>query len=902
MRAPGLDSFVPEPGSDHGRSEREVAEGVRAYVHELRDHLIRLHRSGASGQQVNEAHSDHMDRMVRRLFECAEERSFAGGEEAGTDFCVLAVGGYARREMSIHSDLDILFVYRDALTPHVASVAERLQYWLWDAKLTVGGATRTIRESVALAREDPTVRTSLLAPRFLVGSGVLFHEFCDSVRRKALPPPRRFVEEQIASLRQRHEQYGDTLYLLQPNVKESAGGLRDYHAAFWTMVASLPAARGRADFLHLGLLTEEELEKYDAALDFLWRARNELHSETGRKTDQLSFELQEHMAEFLGHAAGPSELPVERFMREYYRHALAIRNASSLVMEQCHARVRRPERRRVQELAGGFRIANGQLEIPHARQLREQPTRLLEAFAVAQEQDVPLTRKALRLVRENLFLVDEGFQRSRAARDLFLRILEARKRVTSSLIAMNEVGLLARYLPEWEHIVCRWQHVIYHTYTVDVHSIFLVEELRRLLLGEHEKELPELSELMRSVEDRPVLFLGCLLHDIGKGFGGDHSRKGAERSRSCLERIGLEPERIERVVFLVDLHLLMSQIAQSRDLSDPKIIREFAQRVGDRTNLHYLYLLTFADVRASSPGGWTEWRGQLLRELFERSSEMLETGSKDEEQAVERIERRVEKRREAAASELRSLGLPDTKIRAYFDMMPRRYFVSHTPPQIARHAAVVFHFGDEERLLATAWRRMRAGFSEFIVCTRDVHGLYADVAGTLTAHGINILGANVYTARSGIALEIYRVTTPSERVEEEALTWADVEASLVKVLRRELDTEELLRRRGRRLGEVSVKSQLPSQVEISNSVSDFYTVVDVVTDDRLGLLYSLTRVIADQGYEIYISKAGRVLDQVSDTFYLKDPERKKIQDPEALERLREALLATVERRGAAGGD
>src|SRR5262249_22748414 len=238
--------------------------------------------------------------------------------------------------------------------------------------------------------------------------------------------------------------------------------------------------------------------------------------------------------------------------------------------------------------------------------LRERPLRLLTAFAVAQDHDVPLSRTAQRLVRENLQLIDDGFRRDPESTATLLRILDAETRVTRSLMTMNEIGLLARYLPPWEHIVCRWQHVIYHTYTVDVHSIFLVEELRRLWQGKYERALPELTELMRNAEDRPALYLGCLLHDIGKGFGGEHSNKGAERARECVERLGLDPERAERIVFLVRHHLAMSHIGQRRDLSDPRMISEFAKLVGDRTNLRDLYLLTFADMRASSKSGWTE--------------------------------------------------------------------------------------------------------------------------------------------------------------------------------------------------------------------------------------------------------------------------------------------------------
>ncbi len=879
-----------------------VVPAVRQYLGDVRAHLRELQVSGAGGAVVNQTHSDLIDRLVRRLFEFAESAYFASGAEADTDLCVVAVGGYARREMSIHSDVDLLFLYRDSLTPYVASVAERVQQWLWDAALTVGGATRTIADTVSLACEDSTVQTAVLAPRFLVGSGVLFHELTEALRIQVFADPARFIENQLAGMAERHMRFGDSLYLLQPNLKDGAGGLRDYQVSYWAMQATQPSARGREDFLQLGLLKEEELAEYEAALDFLWRVRNQLHLLSGRKNDQMSFELQEQIAESLGFLTddvADDELPVERFMSEYYRHARAVQTFSSLVIEQCQARLRgKPRQRKVTEVEEGFRVAEGQLEIPHPRMLRERPLRLLLAFAIAQRHDVTLTRKARRLVRENLDLIDAGFQSDPEAAQVFLDILGSERRVMRSLTAMNEVGLLAAFLPEWAHIVCRWQHVMYHTYTVDVHSIFLVEELRRLWQGKYEQAVPELTELMRGCDDRAALFLGCLLHDIGKGFGGNHSDKGAERARRCVERLGIAPERVERAVFLVQHHLLMSHLAQSRDLSDPKMILEFARVARDRSLLRDLYLLTFADIRASSKKAWTDWKGQLLRDLFERTSEFLETGSDDPSTALELIDERVEVRRQAAAAELQSLGVSESKVRDYFESMPRRYFISHTPRQIARHALVAIAY-TKEKVMATAVREMAGGSSEFILCTRDVHGLYANVAGALTAHGINILGANVYTARSGVALEVYRLTTPEGGEPERRLLWSKFEQSLLDVLAGRQAVAELLKRRPRPVGPDRLASRKRATVVASNDESDFYTIVDVTANDRLGLLHDLTRAIADHGCEIYISKAATVLDQVTDTFYLKDAHGKKLSDPEAIEGLRAALLAAAE-RGEAG--
>jgi [protein-PII] uridylyltransferase len=343
----------------------------------------------------------------------------------------------------------------------------------------------------------------------------------------------------------------------------------------------------------------------------------------------------------------------------------------------------------------------------------------------------------------------------------------------------------------------------------------------------------------------------------------------------------------------------MSHLAQSRDLSDPKLILEFARVTRDRSQLRDLYLLTFADIRASSKKAWTDWKGQLLRELFERTSEFLESGSDDPNTALELIDERVESRRRAAASELQSLGVAESKVRDFFETMPRRYFVAHTPREIARHALVVLSYTGE-RVMSTAVREMPEGSSEFILCTRDMHGLYANVAGALTAHGINILGANVYTARSGVALEVYRLTTPAGGEEERRLLWGKFERALADVLSGQQRVAELLARRPRAVGPARLASRKPASVVVSNHESDFYTIVDVTADDRMGLLHELTRTIADHGCEIYISKAATVLDQVTDTFYLKDAQGKKLADEGEIERLRADLLAAAETPGEGG--
>ena len=901
--APSIDAYVQDLPEHHSERDRRIGPLVRRYLAAVREYLVELHRSGAPGRVVNEANSDLTDGVVHLLFNLAEQSALADGAEPEDGLAAVAVGGYARREMSLYSDVDLLVLYRDQLSPFVTSIAEHVQHWLWDAGLTVGFTTRTIEDTVELASRDNSVQTGVLTVRFLYGNGKFFERFADSIRARLLPDLALFVEEQEKNMRERHARYGESLFLLQPDLKQGAGALRDYHTAYWVARGTLPEVREAEDFFRSGLLTESEGTSYRAALDFLWRVRNELHYSTGRADDRMSFELQESVAEALGYgvaAADSNQLPVERFMGDYYRHARAIGDYSQLVIEQCRRRVASPRRRAVREVEQGFRVLQGQLEIPHAAHLRERPLRMLAVFEIARRHGVRLSRMAQRLLRENLYLIDDEFRRNPEAMASFLRILESKTQVLGTLATMNEVGLLGAYLPEWENIVFRWQHVLYHTYTVDVHSIFLVEELRRLMSGRYAKALPDLTELMQAVRDRPVLYLGCMLHDIGKGLGGDHSIKGVSLARSCVERLGLEEERRERVVFLVRHHLLMAELAQRRDLSDPRLILEFGKICGDRTNLRHLYLLTFADIRASSRDAWTPWKGSLLRELYERTGELLESDRKNQARVLELIEKQVEKRKEGARRELRGLGVAENRIQSYFEDMPRRYFVSHTPRQMARHAGVAFRYFPE-RILSTAFRHMIGESTEFILCTAHSYGLYSQVTGTLTVCNINILGSHVYATRTGLALQIYRLTTPSGGREEIQLAWSNLERTLTRVLSGEARVDELLRRRRLPVGKARPPAAPPPRVVVSNRESEFYTIVDVSANDRIGLLYDLTRCIGDLDLEIYISKASTIRDQVADTFYVKDRERRKIRDPELLSNLERALTAAV-RRGEGGTD
>ncbi|MCH2409875.1 [protein-PII] uridylyltransferase [Myxococcota bacterium] len=892
--APLVEDFLSERDALLGGAssfDREITESVQAYISAHQEYVINLHSRGEKGGRLNRINSDGIDRLIRRLVRSAESLYYASGGEAGESVAGVAVGGYGRRELSVHSDIDLLFLHGAPLTSLASIVAERIQHWLWDAGMKVGSAVRSAQETIRLAKADGTVATNVLDARFLGGETRFYHDLQSGVWRDLIRNPRDFLQTQVSFMEERHEKFGQSVYLLQPNVKEGAGGLRDYHTAYWVARATVPSLSSANDMLHRGLLTEGEMIAYDQALQFLWRVRNELHVEKGSAVDQMSFEDQELVATRFGYQdEGPGELPVEQFMRDYYRHARSVRSGSQSVIEEARLGLDKSARKaRSKTISSTFELSDGMLHIPYAAKVIAKPARIMEAFAISQEYDVTLSRSAQRVIREHLDLIDSKFREDTGIGCLFDKILSAPQRVAHALMAMNEIGVLSAYLPEWEHIVCRWQHVMYHTYTVDVHSIFLVQELRRLWLGDHKKIAPDLTRLIRTSGDRAVVIWGCLLHDIGKGFGGDHSDRGAQLAENCLARLGVSKERRERVVFLVKYHLLMSHVAQRRDLSDLKVIMEFSDTVGDLENLDNLYLVTFADIRASSPGAWNEWKGQLLQELYDRVADYLARGKKGTSIVEEQLDHEYSEKRASAIEEIRLIGLKDDEVVSLFEDMPRRYFLSHTVSEIARHAEAVARFEKTGEAIVVT-RELSQGHSEVVLCMRDSEGLYSQVAGLFTLLGVNILDSQVYTTKTEIALEVYRVRLPKGGVTERELLWGEFELGLKKVQNGEEGLLAQLRSNSR-LSTRRVLSHRPDlKVEISNVESELYTVIDVTTDDRPGLLYDLTRVLASRGLDIHVSKASTVLDQVADTFYVLKRDGLKLENEGELARVKKELI------------
>ncbi|HET7874782.1 MAG TPA: [protein-PII] uridylyltransferase [Methylomirabilota bacterium] len=872
--------FEGTPAERAERRRRLRLELLRQHLTSNVEFLRAAHLGGASGQQSVQAYAAFMDGFLGTLFKLAVEDAKREGAQAAP-LVLVALGGYGRGELHPLSDLDLLVIYDGELGPFAQRVTQGLLYALWDLGLQVGHALRSLPDCLAMARTDFPSRTSMQQARFLVGDRRLFNRFqkvlAENVYQKDFA---QFLETVLAERDQRYRKFGGSPYMGEPNVKESAGGLRDIHTAMW-LASTKWGARTLRELSEKRLITEREQKATDEALTFLWRVRNELHFLSGHKNDVLSREVQPQIAKNFGYAGDEVSLAVEKFMRDYYLHARVIHRVSRRLIARCRETLARRgavgRRLRQEAQADGLIVLDEQIRLVHSdgRAFRESPTRLMKTFWHCHRLGFELGIDVERAIEDSLDLVDDAFRRSPEVRDLFLGICRAWGRVTQTLREMHELGVLGRYLPEWGALTCLVQYDVYHKFTADQHSLLAMENLEALAPGQSAES--EATEILSQVERPDLLMLGMLLHDTGKGQGHGHVAKGIPLIQALMSRIGLPAADADKVVFLVAHHLTLSHIAQRRDIDDPKTVETLAEVCQTPEKLRMLYLLTVADMRAVGPGVMTGWMAQILAELYARTLARL-TGGEVQRPTRDTVTERV----------WEALGREGARraVAAHLAMLPDRYLASTTPQRMADHLRLIERL--EEEVVATElYHHPDLGSSELVIATRDVAGLFSLIAGTLAAHGINILSAQIHTRGDGIAIDTFQVNDPfGEGVAEEA-RWRKMLEALRRVLRGEQTVEELLAVRPS--GRPAEGVPGPPKVTVDNRLSDTHTVVEVKCPDRVGLLYAITRTLSAQGLDIGSARIATEIDQAYDTFYITDRQGRRLEDPAAHARLREAL-------------
>ncbi len=868
---------------------------ARAYLQAVRGELAERHFAGASGTEIVRDLTAAVDALLRALYRHADAAHSERFTRLDQRMAVIARGGYGRGELNPFSDVDLLFLHDWKPGPYLEIVAEIILHALWDAGLTVGHAVRNLKGTLKMANDDLIEETAILDARYLAGERVLFEELEKLLPREVLNRNQlKFFRAKLKESRDRHTRFGDSVYLLEPHLKEGEGGLRDLHTALWIAKVKYKV-HSLDELVQKAVIGAPELAEVASARDFLWRVRNSLHFLSGRHFDQLTFEYQERIAPLLGFSAEAGLGADASLMRAYYRHASTIHRFTEGLIARATEEItpgRFLRRNTPRQIRPGVVIQNRVLGIQGDDFFRRDPVNLVTIFAECQAHDVELSGSAYQMVCDNLALIDEPVRADPRLGAALMAILNGSARVAETLEAMHRAGVLGAVIPEFGNLYARVLHDLYHIYTVDRHSLVGVRELERLRAGEFKTSAPLLTEVARELDCLSLIFLALLLHDIGKGHGHDHHERGALLTADICRRLGLGAEQIDTVVFLVRNHLLMSQVAQKGDVDDQRIVANFAREAGSIERLKALYLLTFADMRAVAPNVYNNWRDMLLGDLYMRALRILEEGDRE---AVD-PERRMAQVKAAVRQQLEAHHASAEAIGQFLALMPNRYFLTVPEADLTLHFEMMEALPkDGEFAMVCRHRHFpEREFSEFLVATPDQFGLFSKIAGALTANNLNILSARITTRNDGVALDSFRVshTIGPAAVALEEHRWLKVERELEQVLRGHREVVELVATAHR---ESSFRRKrfvrrVPTEVTVDNRSSEQYTVVDVFTQDRMGLLFTITHMMFELGLVIHLARISTNADQAIDVFYVSDRAGRKIAD---LDELRDKLVAKL---------
>ena len=808
---------------------------------------------------------------------------------ASGTIAVLAVGGYGRAEMAPHSDVDLLFLLPERTSARTRKLIEAVLYILWDLKLKVGHASRTTAECLTQAREDMTVRTALLEHRFIAGNTHLAGGLRGQLTRALFASTSaEFIEAKLAERASRHARQGGQRYVLEPNIKEGKGGLRDLQTLYW-IGKYLHGVESAADLVGEGLFTPEEYDVFNRAETFLWTIRCHLHIIAGRAADQLTFDLQVEVAGRMGYADSAGRRAVERFMQDYFRHATQVGELTRIFLTALEARHVKSAPgflrlfRRKPRVGILYKLVHNRLAVANPEAFLSDPLNLLRIFEEGLRTGVLLHPDAMRLITANLHLIDEGLQTDPRAARIFLDLLLKHGNPERALRRMNELGVLGAFIPEFEPIVAMMQFNVYHHYTVDEHTIQCLSILAQIERGELDEELPIASRILADGLNREVLYVALLLHDIGKGRPEDHAVVGAQLARKIAPRLGLGPEDCETVEWLVRLHLLMSDTAQKRDISDPRTVRNFARAVKSRKRLDLLTVLTVCDIRGVGPGTWNNWKAMLLRKLYSNTAEALETGLEASSRAQAETEAQG-----ALRTSLTDWATPEIDAEVARHYGPYWQGLSSTTHAV--FARLLHGLGSDDIRIDLHpdpdHDATRACFA-----LADHPGIFSRLSGALALSGANVVDARTYTSKDGYATAVFWIQDADGHPYDQAHV-GRLRRTIERTLKGEVVTRDALKDRDK-VKKRDREFRFPTTITFDNEGSDIYTIIEVDARDRPGLLYDLTRCLANANIYIASAMIATYGAQVVDTFYVKDMFGLKLHSRSRQEtldkRLREAI-------------
>lgn len=801
-------------------------------------------------------------------------------------YAIVALGGYGRQEQCIHSDVDLLFLFEKRVPPEAEELIREVVYPLWDIGLDVGHATRSLKESLKLASQDYEVLTSLLDARFICGISPLYTRLLEKLRNTVLKKhSRRIIDWLVETNETRHFRFGDSASLLQPNIKEGLGGLRDFHTMLWIAKIKSGIQQPR-DLEYYGYLSHAEFDEFFNSLAFIWNVRNRLHIIAGRKCDQLYFSHQEKLADELAYRRDPDQQPVERFLGELHGHMERVKQQHQMFLYEMggssgHWKRRRPVKTTT---IRGLEVAkNNTLTFTSPESILDNPELLIDIYAESARLKIPLGAEARRLVKDFLHLVDNRFLESGKAVKAFEKILTTTVPHFNVLGEMMNTGFLTALLPEMKTIENRIQYDEYHTFPVDKHSLEVVQTIKTFGADDNPFNAPLCRSLYKELKHRKMLMWAALLHDIGKGEPGKgHAHKGAHIAEKILTRFGYRQKDIETVSYLVREHLLLVKTATRRDLHDESTAIACGRIVQNASRLKMLYLLSVADSVATGPKAWNDWTASLLRALFFKVMNILKDGELASRKTIRAIELKKTALLESAAPPERP------EMEKLFNFMSPRYLLYATPEAMQAHVAIHSELGPKPFV----WQIQEAdaGATRSVtICARDRPGLFSKIAGAFTLNGIDILDVQVFTWKNNIALDVFKVQPPPDQLFESA-TWQKAATSLEKALTGELDLDAAIAARTRpRSNPRGPATGRPPKVNVDNETSNFFTIIEIFAYDSPGLLFTITDTLFKCDLDVWVAKIATKVDQVADIFYVRDFEGQKVDDPAQVLSIKEQI-------------
>lgn len=882
------DVFDPELFSQSIENNKSIVSLAKAQISRTTQFLHQQFDQGCYIRKLIWARANFIDQIlccIWHTYNWADDKTIS----------LIAVGGYGRGELHPHSDIDLLILLKDeeSVTKHQQNISDFVTL-LWDIKLDIGHSVRTLSESLVEAKNEITVVTNLMESRVLIGSNTLHKKMISDIDANNIWPSQQFFRAKWDEQINRHQKHGNSEYKLEANIKNSPGGLRDIQMIGWITKRHFDADQ-LEELVAKGFLREEELVIINRGKDFLWRVRYALHMISGREEDRLLFDHQRTLAKMFGYEDDDAKMAVEQFMQYYYRWALSLGELNDVIMQHFDETILRAcEKETIYEINPRFRIRNGHIEVTNDKVFEHTPSALLEVFVLsAQNKNIDgLRASTIRLIRTHRDLIDEKFRKDPRNNHFFMEVLRSKTQVALHLRRMLRFGVLGKYLPEFGKIIGQMQHDLFHIYSVDAHTMEVVKNLRRFHYADFQKKFPVASRVVRRLPKIELLYIAGLYHDIAKGRGGDHSKLGIVDAKHFCEQHQLSKRDTNLVCWLVENHLRMSAVAQRTDISDPDVINDFAATVGDQDRLDYLYALTVADINATNPTLWNNWRASLLRQLYSETKRALRRGL---ENPIDKTDWIAENQSDAI-EKLEDLGFTEQEVLKIWAKTGEDYFLREKVEDIVWHTEAITQHTNSDKPLILVKETSDIdveGATQIFIHTRHQNNLFAVLAAGLEQLNLSIQDARIYNSGTGLTLDTFFVLDSNgESIGEDPTRIELIKKLLGDVIQEAKQSPGIIQRRTPRQMRLF---SIPTRTTLSTDTYRDHSVLEVITPDRPGLLAKIAKIFVDYDIQLQNAKIATLGERVEDVFFITNKHH-AIEDPVLCESIQKAICKELDEK------